>query len=82
MSTKCADCAQEHWQASSMIGCPSRLSCVLQRNIDKIQSNLKELEAKLQHEREKSKTYNEELKIAETKCVPLWHAMLHAEDCG
>jgi outer membrane murein-binding lipoprotein Lpp len=37
----------------------------LQKNIDKIQSNLRELEAKLQHEQEKSVAYKEDLKTAE-----------------
>ncbi|BDA46592.1 Structural maintenance of chromosomes protein 4 [Coccomyxa sp. Obi] len=38
-----------------------------QRNIDKIQSNLVELEAKLKHEQEKFQTYGQDLKDAEKK---------------
>lgn len=52
-----------------LLTCNHYYALGMQRNIDKIQSNLKELEAKLQHEREKSKTYNEDLKIAEKKCA-------------
>ena len=43
------------------------LAVSLQRNIDKIQSNLVELEAKLKHEQEKFQTYGQDLKDAEKK---------------
>ena len=39
----------------------------VQRNIDKIASNLVELEAKLKHEQEKFQTYGQDLKDAEKK---------------
>lgn len=49
---------------------------VVQRNLDKIESNVAELEAKLKHEQDKFKTYNKDLKEAEKRyavCRPaLW----------
>lgn len=40
---------------------------VLQRNLNKIESNVAELEAKLKHEQEKFKTYHKDLKEAEKR---------------
>ena len=42
---------------------------VLQRNLNKIESNVAELEGKLKHEQEKFKTYNKDLKEAEKRCA-------------
>lgn len=62
-----------------------------QRNIDKITENLTGLEAKLAHEQEKFRTYNEDLQTAEQKCAashgPVLVALLfvgdmHAEGSG
>ena len=39
----------------------------MQKNIDKIQGNLAELEAKLTHEREKFKSYSANMQDAETR---------------
>lgn len=41
----------------------------MQKNIDKIQSNLAELEARLKHEQAKFKNYNVDMQEAETRCV-------------
>ena len=42
---------------------------MLQRNLNKIESNVAELEGKLKHEQEKFKTYNTDLKEAEKRCA-------------
>lgn len=56
--------------------CASQLKaqCVLlpalidvQRNLTKIEGNVRELEAKLKHEQDKFKTYNKDLKEAENR---------------
>ena len=47
--------------------CTFYLKTVLQRNLNKIESNVAELEAKLKHEQEKCKTYNKDRKGAETR---------------
>ena len=39
----------------------------MQRNLNKIEGNVKELEAKLKHEQDKFKTYNKDLKEAEKR---------------
>ena len=43
------------------------LLCAVQRNIDKIQGNLAELEAKLKHEQEKFESYSANMQDAETR---------------
>ena len=43
--------------------------CDVQKNIDKIQSNLAELEARLKHEQAKFKNYNVDMQEAETRCI-------------
>ena len=43
------------------------LLCTVQKNIDKIQGNLAELEAKLKHEQEKFKSYSANMQDAETR---------------
>ena len=43
----------------------------LQRNVDKIEGNLRQLETKLEHERAKYQTYNKDLEEAEAQCVEL-----------
>jgi outer membrane murein-binding lipoprotein Lpp len=53
--------------------CTLLMWCALdhaQRNIDKITSNLAELEAKLKHEQEKFAAYNTDLQKAEQRCAP------------
>lgn len=39
----------------------------VQRNLTKIEGNVRELEAKLKHEQDKFKTYNKDLKEAENR---------------
>lgn len=41
----------------------------MQKNIDKIQSNLAELDARLKHEHGKFKTYNADMQEAEARCA-------------
>ena len=41
----------------------------MQRNLTKIEGNVRELEAKLKHEQDKFKTYNKDLKEAEKRHV-------------
>ena len=41
----------------------------VQRNLTKIEGNVRELEAKLKHEQDKFKTYNKDLKEAENRHV-------------
>ena len=43
------------------------LLCIVQKNIDKIQGNLAELEVKLKHEQEKFKSYSANMQDAETR---------------
>ena len=43
------------------------MGCCLQRNVDKIESNIRELEEKLAHEKEKFKDYDTVLKEREGK---------------
>ena len=43
------------------------MGCPLQRNVDKIESNIRELEGKLAHEKEKYKEYDAVLKEREGK---------------
>ena len=43
------------------------LLCAVQKNIDKIQGNLAELEAKLKHEQEKFRSYSANMQDAETR---------------
>ena len=55
-----------HTRINVRSGC-STLCELLQRNLNKIESNVVELEAKLKHEQEKFKTYNKDLKEAEKR---------------
>lgn len=41
----------------------------MQRNLTKIEGNVRELEAKLKHEQDKFKTYNKDLKEAEKRYI-------------
>ena len=41
----------------------------VQRNLTKIEGNVRELEAKLKHEQDKFKTYNKDLREAENRHV-------------
>ena len=41
----------------------------MQRNLTKIEGNVRELEAKLKHEQDKFKSYNKDLKEAENRHV-------------
>ena len=43
--------------------------CNVQKNIDKIQSNLAELDARLKHEQGKFKSYNGDMQEAESRCA-------------
>ena len=47
----------------------THLLCNMQKNIDKIQSNLAELEARLKHEQAKLKSYNIDMQESEARCV-------------
>lgn len=65
---RCSIYASGPWHTRITVrsGC-STLCEVLQRNLNKIESNVVELEAKLKHEQEKFKTYNKDLKEAEKR---------------
>lgn len=61
------------WDTTNML-------CNVQKNIDKIQSNLAELNARLKHEQGKFKTYNVDMQEAEIRYIPhLYHVILHSK---